>query len=501
MPSNNSNGNQEIVVGTTSAPSTLDPAAAWDSSWELFRNIYQTVLAYPVGTSEPQPDAARSCDFTDAGKRTFQCRLRSGMTFSNGDPLNAESVKYSIDRIRKISVPGGPAGLLGSLDKVETRGGLLVIFHLNKADATFPFVLATPAMSIVDPKDYPAGALRKDGKVTGSGPYDLKNYVDGEKAELVKNDRYKGFAKRKNDAATIRYFHDSSAMVGALKKKEIDATVRGLAAQDIISLQDSQAHNGIELIEEAGTETSYLVFNPKDPEARKVPVRKAIAQVIDRGAIAHNVYEDTVEPLYSMIPQGLVGHTAGFFDEYGEPSVSKARKTLTDAGITEPVPLTIWYTSDRYGSATKLQFEEIKRQLDSSGLFKITLKSRPWTQFEAGYQKGEYPVFGRGWSPDFPDPDDFVAPFVGRQNALGTPYDTPEITDNLLPQSREVSDRGDVQQQFERAAQILVNDARLLPLWQSKLYVAASEDISGCETAFDASSIMMVWQLSRKTSW
>jgi peptide/nickel transport system substrate-binding protein len=46
-----------------------------------------------------------------------------------------------------------------------------------------------------------------------------------------------------------------------------------------------------------------------------------------------------------------------------------------------------------------------------------------------------------------------------------------------------------------------VRDARLLPLWQGKLYVAASEEISGAETAFDASTIMMVWQLSRKTSW
>src|SRR5690606_28387569 len=51
-----------IVVGTTSAPSTLDPAASWDGSWELFRNIYQTLLSYPVGSSTPKPDAAENCE-------------------------------------------------------------------------------------------------------------------------------------------------------------------------------------------------------------------------------------------------------------------------------------------------------------------------------------------------------------------------------------------------------------------------------------------------------
>jgi peptide/nickel transport system substrate-binding protein len=55
--------------------------------------------------------------------------------------------------------------------------------------------------------------------------------------------------------------------------------------------------------------------------------------------------------------------------------------------------------------------------------------------------------------------------------------------------------------QFEEAQQILVDDVRLLPLWQGRQYVAASRDISGAERALDPSTIMMMWELSRKTSW
>ncbi|MET7480161.1 ABC transporter substrate-binding protein [Streptomyces sp. NPDC005648] len=501
LSSDSSGDKGPITVGTTSAPSTLDPAASWDQSWELFRNIYQTLLNYPVGATTPQPDAARKCAFTDGSNRTFRCELRPGLKFSDGHTLDAQAVKYSIDRIRKINLNGGPAGLLGSLDRVQALGDKTVVFHLNKPDATFPFVLATPAMSIVDPRKYPASSLRKDGRVDGSGPYTLQSYEEGKKAQLVRNGDYKGYADRKNDAVTIRYYRESAPMVADLKKGTLDVAFRGLDADDIVDLQKHDADGSLQLVEGAGIEINYLVFNPRDPWAGKPAVRKAVAQVVDRGAIAHKVYKDTVEPLYSMVPKGLTGHTTDFFDDFGNPSTVKARRILTDAGITRRVPLTLWYTSDRYGSSTRPEFTEIKRQLEASGLFTVTLRSRPWNTYVTGYQNGEYPVFGRGWFPDFPDPDNFIAPFVGNQNALGTPYPQPEITGVLLPRSRGESDRANVVSDFERAQQILVHDARLLPLWQGKQYVAASDDISGAEQALDPSTIMMMWQLYRKTSW
>lgn len=151
LSDSSSETDQRISVGTTSSPSTLDPAAAWDGSWELMRNVFQTLVSFPTGSTSPEPDAAQECRFTDATSMAYRCTLRSGLKFSNGEKIDAETVKYSIDRISKIKVKGGPAGLLGSLDRVETKGEDTVIFHLAKADATFPFILATPAMSIVPP--------------------------------------------------------------------------------------------------------------------------------------------------------------------------------------------------------------------------------------------------------------------------------------------------------------------------------------------------------------
>ncbi|MEU5218467.1 ABC transporter substrate-binding protein [Streptomyces sp. NPDC020807] len=494
-------GEQRIVVGTMSSPTTLDPAAAWDNSWELFRNVFQTLVSFPTGSTSPQADAA-DCKFTDTNSRVFECKLLDDLKFSNGHRLDAEAVRYSIERIRTINYKGGPNGLLGSLDKIETVGGQTVVFKLKKSDATFPFVLATPAMSIVDPAEYPADKLRADGKLVGSGPYVLDSYAERKTAELTKNPTYKGFAERKNGGVTIRYFDASEAMVEALRKNEIDATYRGLTAEEVVNLQEDKPENkGLQIVESTGADIRYLVFNTQDPTVAKLAVRKAVAQLVDRDELVNSVYQGTAEPLYSMVPKGVAAHTTKFFDRFGMPDVKAAKKLLTDAGITQPVKLDFWYTTDRYGSSTAAEFTELKRQLEDSGLFQVEIQGKPWKEFQAGYQKGEYPVFGRGWFPDFPDPDNFVAPFVGKENVLGTPYLSPRITDELLPKSRRESDRGTVTDEFVEAQEIMVQDVRLLPLWQGKLYIAAGEDIGGAERALDPQTVMQLWELNRLASW
>ncbi|MGV9314821.1 ABC transporter substrate-binding protein [Streptomyces sp. NPDC003691] len=494
-------GKGKVTVGTVSEPSTLDPAAAYDGSWELYRNVFQTLLSFPTGSTTPQPDAA-NCKFADTANRVYTCELRKDMTFSNGEKLDAEAVKHTVDRIRKINAKTGPQALLGSLASVDISGSRKVTFRLKSSDATFPFILATPALSLVPPGEYPADKLRDDGKLTGSGPYVLKKYAKGDRAELGRNGSYKGFAQRRNDSVTIRYFKDSATMVKALEDRKIDVTYRGLSAAEVSVLQQGlPRHKSLRLVESVGADIRYLVFNGDDPVAGKPAVRRAIAQLIDRGKLVHTVYRGTAEPLYSMVPKGIAGHTTEFFDVYGEPDKEKARKILKNADIDEPVELELWYTTDRYGAETEAEFTEIKRQLEASGLFRVTVRGKPWAEFQKGYAAGQYPVFGRGWFPDFPDPDNFIAPFVGERNALNTPYLSPRITGTLLPESRREVDRGAVARQFAVAQEIIAADVRLLPLWQGKLYVATTEEIGGAERALDPQTVMQLWELFRKGKW
>jgi peptide/nickel transport system substrate-binding protein len=489
-----------VATGTTSAPSTLDPAAAWDSSWELYKNVFQTLLSFPAAGTAPEPDAARSCDFIDRKNRVFRCTMREGLKFSNGNPVDADAVKHSIDRIGKIKAKSGPLPLLSSLDRVEAPNRRTVTFYLKKTDATFPFILATPAAAIVDPKSYPADELRKNNVVVGSGPYSLKSYKQDVRAELIRFEDYRGAAKIKNDEVSVDYYKKSARMVAALKAKKIDVAYRGLTPDQVTDFQKTEASNDdFELAEVLGTEISYLAFTDKDPLARNPQVRKAVAQLIDRKELVRKVYKRTADPLYSMVPGGITGHTSAFYDAYGEPSRLKAKKTLNKAGIRKRVPLELWYTTDRYGDTNGEMFAEIKRQLDDSGLFDVTIKGRTWSKFVQGYAKGEYPVFGRGWFPDFPDADNYVGPFVGKKNALGTRYDNAEISKRLLPASRKESDREAASRALTDAQKIMAQDAALLPLWQGRVYVASVKDATGVEWLIDPSTLPRLWELNKNT--
>ena len=291
-------------------------------------------------------------------------------------------------------------------------------------------------------------------------------------------------------------------MVGALRAKKIDATYRGLAASDVVGLQGKQAKDGIQLVEGAGMEISYLVFNPKDPWAAQAAVRKAVAQVVDRGAIAHKIYQDTVEPLYSMVPRGSVRAHRRLLRRLRRPERGQGQGR-SSPGRASPtrVPLTLWYTTDRYGSATGAEFTELKRQLNGPDCSTSPSRVAPGRSSRPDTARASTPSSDAAGSPTSRTRTTSSRPSSAGRTHWERPTTSKEITDDLLPQSRRESDRAAVVGQFKRAQKILVDDARLLPLWQGKQYIAASEEISGGERALDPSSIMMMWELQRKTSW
>ena len=105
-----------MILGTTDKVAALDPAACYDlGCQQVIGNVYQTLLSVPAGGNTPEPDAAESCEFSDP--QTFVCKLKADLKFSSGDPLTAEDVKFSLDRMLKIEDPTGPYTLLGSLDR------------------------------------------------------------------------------------------------------------------------------------------------------------------------------------------------------------------------------------------------------------------------------------------------------------------------------------------------------------------------------------------------
>jgi peptide/nickel transport system substrate-binding protein len=198
-----------------------------------------------------------------------------------------------------------------------------------------------------------------------------------------------------------------------------------------------------------------------------------------------------------MVPATVTGHANSFFNKYGDPNASKAKDLLSAANVTTPVKLTLHYTDDHYGPATKEEFELLQKQLNDSKLFKVDIKGEKWKTFRPNEQEGKYEVYGMGWFPDFPDADNYLAPFLDKDNTIGSPYTNNQIRNNLIPESRREADRLNASNSIEEIQSIVAEDVPVLPLWQGKQYIAARDDITGAEYALNSSSTLQLWELGR----
>ncbi|MEV6173728.1 ABC transporter substrate-binding protein [Streptomyces sp. NPDC051954] len=488
-----------VVVGMSDDVLATDPASGYDpGSWLLFNNVFQSLLSFPKGATEPQPEAAEECSFTDTSTQVYQCTLKDGLKFSNGDALTSEDVKFSFDRMLKINDEAGPAIMFPMLDRVETPDEKTVVFRLNTADATFPSKIASGAGSIVDHRSYEPGGLREDGEAVGSGPYKLDSFSDDEAVFSV-NENYKGTADVQNTGVVLKSFHgDQAALKTALLDKKVDIAYRGLAASDISDIEKADPDSGVKIVEGNSAEVQHLVFNMDDPVAGKLSIRKAIAYLLDRDALMNDVYKGTATPLYSIVPAGIAGHNTAYFDTYGaQPSKAKAAAALSDDGITDKVKLTLWSTPSRYGPATDDELKAIAGQLNASGLFEADVQSVSYDQYEQDIADGKYGVYVKGWVPDYPDADNFTGPFFGEGNVLSNNYSNSTITGTLIPRTASQTDRAATDSDFGELQNIVAEELPVLPIWQAKQYAVTRDNVYGLEYCLDASTVFRFWELSK----
>ncbi|MFJ7194180.1 MULTISPECIES: ABC transporter substrate-binding protein [unclassified Streptomyces] len=492
LPSDEVKGDP-IAVGTTDEVTSLDPAGAYDAgSWAMYSNIYQSLMTFKSGAVVPEPDAAESCGFIGQKLQTYQCKLRDDLTFSNGRKITAEDVKYSIERMIKIKTDVGPWVLFPSLKNV-VADGRTITFNLSSRDATFPQKLATGAGSIVDRESYPADKLRTGSTIDGSGPYLLKSYRPGEIAELVPNPLYKGALSRTGVPVTVHYYDKSDELLAAWNAKQLDVTHRELPPATLAELNPGDPD--LRVTEADSAEIRNLVFNvrPSSPLANK-KVRQAIASIIDRGPLVTGIYKGTVEPLYSLIPQGYIGHSTPFFDAYPSPDPARAKQLLSDAGVQTPVKISFGY---RGGDETYTkETAELRRQLEADGLFKVAVHPVDWQQFQKDYAAGKYDAYTVGWLPDYPDSDTFSQPLVGRDNSLHNGYSSKKV-DSLISSTLQYSDRGRTAADFKELQAQVGEDVPLVPLWQKKDYVVSTTDVSGSQYLSDGTGLWRLWELKR----
>ncbi|GAB2666006.1 ABC transporter substrate-binding protein [Gordonia jinhuaensis] len=494
-----SGGSSTVTIGTTDQIYALDPAGSYDNgSLAVMKNVYPFLMDFETGSGELKPSAAQKCSYTS--EMVYSCTLKSGLTFANGDPLTAQSVKFSFDRMLKINDPNGPASLLTNLDHTDAPDATTVNFTLKAPhDQTFPQLLATNVGPIVDEKVFPADKVLDDNTIVSkkpfAGQYEITSYQKNQLVEYKAFDKYDGLlGKPKTDTIRMKYYAQPTNLKLDIQQKQIDLAWRSLTPTDVDALRKD---SGLTVHDGPGGELRYLVFNlnsmPGNSPEQKLAVRKAIASSIDRQAIAEQVYQNTYTPAYSMVAGGLPGTD----DSYKMYPLDKsaAARFLSDAGVKAPVALNIWYNPDHYGSSSADEYAKIKSQLESTGLFTVTLNSANWETYNKERVKDTYPIYQLGWFPDFPDADNYLTPMLDEGNFLQSHFSDPGIT-RLLEAERGEQDPAKRQQiEVQIQQDVAQNFIPTLPLLEGKQIAVGVKNLDG--VTLDKSFMMRFGTLSK----
>jgi peptide/nickel transport system substrate-binding protein len=369
-------------------------------------------------------------------------------------------------------------------------------------DQTFPQVLSSPAGPIVDEQVFSADKVTPDNTIVKghpfAGQYDITSYDFNNLIAYKANPDYKGLlGKPATEKVNVKYYAESSNLKLDIQKNAIDVAYRSLSATDVSSLQ---GNNKVKVVKGPGGESRYIVFNfntqpygattPEADPKKALAVRQAAADLVDRSAIADQVYKGTYTPLYSFVPDGLTGATTVLKDLYGDgnggPSLDKAKQALQSAGVTTPVSLNLQYNPDHYGPSSGDEYALVKEQLENGGLFKVNLQSTEWVQYSKDRTSDVYPAYQLGWFPDYSDADNYLSPFFIKKNFLANHYDNAEVQD-LIAKQAGTTDKAERTKLIEEIQAKVGADLSTLPLLQGSQIAVVGKDVSGADKTLDAS--------------
>jgi peptide/nickel transport system substrate-binding protein len=356
-----------VVLAMALEPSPgLDPtggAASSISEVSLY-NIYEPLTKINSDGSVT-PLLAESWQVSPDLK-TYTFKLRKGVKFQNGEPFNAQAVKYSYDRAAGDKSTNKDKRTFASLSTQVVDEHTVVIIN-KEIDPDLPFLLGQGTAVIVEPKSADTNAT----KPVGTGPYRLENWVRGSSITLTRWDGYRNPGAVKLRRATFRFIPDPAAQVAALLAGDVDLFPRVTPR----SVPQFQNNPRFQVVVSGSRAKTILAINNKKKPLDDVRVRRAIAAAIDRKAVIQGAGDGYGAPIGSHYVPGAPGYvdTTGI-NPYNP---DKARALLKEAGVKTPLELTLTLPPPPYA---RQGGEVIASQLAKVGIT-AKLQNVEWAQW------------------------------------------------------------------------------------------------------------------------
>ncbi|MFF5397130.1 nickel ABC transporter substrate-binding protein [Peribacillus butanolivorans] len=303
---------KEVNLLFNFATSSLDPNV--DTSYVSLRaGITETLVHLNDKDLTIEPWLAESWDSKDG--QLWEFKLREGVTFQNGKPMDGEAVKASLERAMKDSLAIKNAL---RIDSIEAKGNTLMI-KTEVPFPEFPSELVHPNTSILD-------VTESDfiNKPIGTGPFAVSKFTPGTAVDLKRYDSYWGGAA-KLEKARFSFNEDANARSLALESGDADIVFR----PEVESLANLEAIDGVTVESTSTFRVHQMTMNLERKALEDIHVRKAIDALIDRSSIA-----DTILQGHAEVATGPFPSTFSFAPDYPkkENGMEVARVYLEKAG-------------------------------------------------------------------------------------------------------------------------------------------------------------------------
>ncbi len=495
----------DIIIGTTDFPRTLDPADAIDyPSWELMNHLYTGLTRQVPGTLTFELALADQHIVSDDGLlHTFV--VRPGATFDDGTAITAAVFTDAINRV--IDSGRNSADLInryvtGVAVSEDIDNAVAFRLTVPMAATDFEALVALPPFYPQHPGVFPEGDLLdiyQADSFVGNGVYRLESIQPAREIVLAANDSYGG-PPAANDRIILRRYRLPIDLRRAIQAHEIDIAWQALALPDLDAIM---AAPDIVIQRQPNLQTFYMVLNQEQLSINNQnsfddpAIREAFALLIDRERSAAFGFDETVTPLYSLLPPQFGGGAVVF----PARDTEQADAVLTEAGYSprrRPVQTPLYISTDNYGDLMGAAAQEVRRAVEDSEIANISAILDDGTEtFTRTVYRGEYLSAIIGWRPPFASPAGYLLPLAhsGWRIPDGAGYASVAI-DNLLRDAALAAGPDERALAYQAVERLLLADFALLPLWQGIDVIAYRENITGI--TLEANSWLRYETLSRR---
>ena len=410
-----------LIYAKNGPPISLDPAATKETeSSVIVASIFDGLVEQQAGKAAINPALAKSWNISKDGL-TYTFNLRSGVTFHDGTPFNADAVLFSFNRQKDPKHPGYTTRDAFEywknfdMDKVVRTIAAVndstVEFKLSKPDATFLNLLTINFAAIVSPeavKKYKNDFYKNP---VGTGAFKFSSWNDDGSVVCV---AFENFMNGRPYADTLVFKPISDGHQRWLELKA--GTVNMMSTPGQADLAEIENTSGVKMAKQHGINVAYLAMNMSKKPFTDLRVRQAIVYAINREHLVKEVYGQLGRAAKNPIPPVLLGYNEEIrFTPYNP---EKSKELLKEAGFpngfkTKLLSLPI---VREYMPNGQLTAEFIQKELKAVGI-EVEIVSYEWKEVLARRERGEHELALAGWVGDAPDPHFFFFPLLDKVNA------------------------------------------------------------------------------------